>query len=166
MSASRSEKKHGDATANLALDTDLGWAIRMVSSAFRRVATESVADLPGGARAYLVLVALAGGEPPSQLALAKAVSLDRTVMTYLLDDLEAHGLVTRRPDPRDRRARQVLITDAGRTRLDQVRHNLAGAEGRLLADLDDHDDRQLRTLLARVAQTAQRDAVAPAEVDC
>ena len=38
-------------------------------------------------------------------------------MPYLLDDLEAHELVTRRPDPRDRRARQVLITDTGRTRL-------------------------------------------------
>ncbi|MFE9688059.1 hypothetical protein [Streptomyces sp. NPDC006285] len=57
--------------AELALDTDLGWAIRMVSSAFRRVTTASVADLPGGARAYLVLVALSGGEPPSQLASPK-----------------------------------------------------------------------------------------------
>lgn len=99
----------------------------MVSAAFRRVATESVADLPGGARGYLVLVALAGGEPPTQLALAREVSLDRTVMTYLLDDLEAHELVSRRPDPRDRRARQVLITDTGRTRLDQVRQSLAAA---------------------------------------
>ncbi|MGA6158719.1 MarR family winged helix-turn-helix transcriptional regulator [Stenotrophomonas sp. NPDC087984] len=166
MSASMSEKKHSGETADLTLDTDLGWAIRMVSSAFRKVATESVATLPGGARAYLVLVALAGGEPPSQLALAKAVSLDRTVMTYLLDDLEAHELVTRRPDPRDRRARQVLLTDTGRTRLDEVRQNLAAAEARLLTDLHDHDARQLRTLLARVAQTAQRESLAPDESDC
>jgi DNA-binding MarR family transcriptional regulator len=162
---SEKENQSGEA-ADLALDTDLGWAIRMVSSTFRRVATESVADLPGGARAYLVLVALAGGEPPSQLALAKKVSLDRTVMTYLLDDLEAHELVTRRPDPRDRRARQVLITDTGRARLAQVRHSLAAAEGRLLSDLDVHDAAQLRTLLARVARTAQRESSAPDEADC
>ncbi|MEU0377299.1 MULTISPECIES: MarR family winged helix-turn-helix transcriptional regulator [Streptomyces] len=148
-----------------ALDTDLGWAIRMVSAAFRRVATESVADLPGGARGYLVLVALAGGEPPTQLALAREVSLDRTVMTYLLDDLEAHELVTRRPDPRDRRARQVLITDTGRARLDRVRQSLAAAEARLLTDLDAEDSAQLRTLLSRVAQTAQREAVTPDEAD-
>ncbi|MFD0427023.1 MarR family winged helix-turn-helix transcriptional regulator [Streptomyces parvus] len=154
------------AAEDLALDTDLGWAIRMVSSAFRDVATESVADLPGGARAYLVLVALAGGEPPSQLALAKEVSLDRTVMTYLLDDLEAHGLVTRRPDPRDRRARQVLITDTGRTRLGEVRQSLAAAEARLLTDLDEDDAAQLRTLLSRVARTAQRESKAPDEAAC
>ncbi|MFD7315882.1 hypothetical protein [Streptomyces sp. NPDC059883] len=81
-------------------------------------------------------------------------------------DLEAHDLVTRRPDPRDRRARQVLLTDTGRTRLGQVRENLAAAEARLLADLDDHDANQLRTLLARVAQTAQSSSAAPAESDC
>lgn len=165
MSASKSEKKPSDGSADPALDTDLGWAIRMVSTAFRRVATESVAELPGGARGYLVLVALAGGEPPTQLALAREVSLDRTVMTYLLDDLEAHELVTRRPDPRDRRARQVLITDTGRSRLDQVRQSLAAAEARLLTDLDAQDSAQLRTLLSRVAQTAQREAVTPDEAD-
>lgn len=159
MSASTSNQPAGEA-AELALDTDLGWAIRMVSSAFRRVATASVADLPGGARAYLVLVALSGGEPPSQLALAKAVSLDRTVMTYLLDDLEAHDLVTRKPDPRDRRARQVLLTDTGRTRLNEVRQKIAAAEAKLLVDLDEHDNLQLRTLLARVARTAQADTTA------
>lgn len=161
-----SRKKPGGETAGLALDTDLGWAIRMVSTAFRDVATESVADLPGGARGYLVLVALASGEPPSQLALAKEVSLDRTVMTYLLDDLEGHELITRRPDPRDRRARQVLITETGRTRLARVRRNLAAAEARLLADLDEGEAEQLRALLARVGRTAQRELVAPHQTGC
>ncbi|MFJ4603871.1 MarR family winged helix-turn-helix transcriptional regulator [Streptomyces griseoluteus] len=168
MNASASQNKKPRAEAeSLALDTDLGWAIRMVSTAFRRVATDSVTDLPGGARGYLVLVALAGGnEPPSQLALAKEVSLDRTVMTYLLDDLEAHDLVTRKPDPRDRRARQVLITDTGRARLAQVRESLGAAEARLLTDLDPKDTEHLRTLLARVAQTAQREVLASGEGEC
>ena len=151
---------------DLALETDLGWAIRLVSTAFSRVATESVADLPGGPRGYLVLIALAGGEPPTQLALAKEVSLDRTVMTYLLDDLEAQQLVTRRPDPRDRRARLVLMTDTGRARLQQVRQSLNAAEAVLLADLNDQDEEQLRTLLSRVAQTAKRESLAPDETDC
>lgn len=159
-----SDNAAGEA-AGLALETDLGWAIRMVSSAFSRLATASVADLPGGARAYLILVALADGEPPSQLALARAVSLDRTVLTYLLDDLEDHELVSRRPDPRDRRARQVLLTDTGRMRLSEVREKLAAAEADLLMDLDEHDNLQLRALLARVARTAQ-DNITASDVDC
>lgn len=166
MSPTSESKKARDAVEDVALDTDLGWAIRLVSTAFRRVATTSVADLPGGARGYLVLVALAQGEPPSQLALAKEVSLDRTVMTYLLDDLEAHDLVLRRPDPRDRRARQVVLTETGRARLGEVRRSLASAEARLLADLTDGDAEHLRALLSRVAQTAQRELVAPDEMKC
>lgn len=137
----------------------------MISSSFVRMATSGVEELPGGHRGYLVLVALASGEPPSQLALAQQVNLDRTVMTYLLDDLEARQLITRRPDPRDRRARQVLITEEGRAHLARAQHSLSLAEARLLADLDEDDARQLRHLLMRVAQTAQREALAP-ESDC
>ncbi|WP_329190272.1 MarR family winged helix-turn-helix transcriptional regulator [Streptomyces sp. NBC_01428] len=166
MSATRGGSKgtrRSTADEDITLDTDLGWAIRMVSSAFRRVATESVAELPGGPRGYLVLVALAAGEPPTQLALAQQVSLDRTVMTYLLDDLEARELIERRPDPRDRRARQVVITDKGRDELGRARRGLATAEGRLLADLDESDAASLRTLLTRVAHTAQNAALGPDE---
>jgi DNA-binding MarR family transcriptional regulator len=152
-------------TAGAGLEADLGWAIRMVSSAFQRVASASVEDLPGGARGYLVLVALDSGETPSQLVLAQQVSLDRTVMTYLLDDLEKHGLTTRRPDPRDRRARQVLITDEGRVRLAEARRRLSLAEAELLADLDAVDTARLRGLLMRVARTARREATGTAP-DC
>lgn len=166
MDASGSGGKARGEVNDVALETDLGWAIRLVSTAFSRVATDSVAGLPGGPRGYLVMVALAGGEPPTQLALAREVSLDRTVITYLLDDLEAHQLVTRRPDPRDRRARLVLITDTGRTRLREVRQSLTAAEARLLADLNGHEAEQLRTLLSRVAQTAKRESLAPDETDC
>ncbi|MFE5121933.1 hypothetical protein [Streptomyces sp. NPDC056669] len=70
------------------------------------------------------------------------------------------------PTPATAAQRQVLLTDTGRTRLDEVRQNLAAAEARLLTDLHDHDARQLRTLLARVAQTAQRESLAPDESDC
>ena len=35
-------------------------------------------------------------------------------MTYLLDDLEKAGLIERRPDPADRRARRIAATASGR----------------------------------------------------
>ena len=98
-----------DSAKCAALDNDLTWAIRMISMALRRAAAEAAETLPGGSRAYLVLMALAEFEaedkPPTQLELAGQVGLDRTVMTYLLDDLEGRGLLLRRPNPKDRRAR-------------------------------------------------------------
>jgi DNA-binding MarR family transcriptional regulator len=137
------------------LEGELGWAIRLTSEAFRRTATGSVAALPGGPRGYLVLTAASSGPPRSQLAIAQQLALNKTVMTYLLDELETEGLITRRADPSDRRARHVLVTPEGTRALDVARARLRTAEARLLADLDPAEERQLRSLLERVARTAR-----------
>ncbi|MES5825417.1 MarR family transcriptional regulator [Streptomyces sp. RG80] len=140
------------------MDNDLVWAIRMISGALRRAAADASETLPGGSRAYLVLVALAeaGDTPPTQLELAGQVGLDRTVMTYLLDDLEGQGLLSRRPNPRDRRARHVILTDEGRSQLKRMRTDVAAAEARLLEELSEEQRVQFRDLLTQVALTAQR----------
>jgi DNA-binding MarR family transcriptional regulator len=140
------------------LDNDLVWAIRMISGALRRAEAEAAETLPGGSRAYLVLMALAATKdtPPTQLELAGRVGLNQTVTTYLLDDLEGLGLLTRRPNPQDRRARHVILTHEGRAQLQRIRTDVAAAESRLLAELSDQQRAQFRDLLARVALTAQR----------
>ena len=46
--------------------------------------------------------------------LAGAVVLNPTGMSRFVDRLEREGLVRREPDPADRRALQVVLTDAGR----------------------------------------------------
>jgi DNA-binding MarR family transcriptional regulator len=107
--------------------------------------------VPGGPRGYLFLAAAGQGEPSSQLALAQHLGVDRTAMTYLLDDLEGAGLVERRPDPADRRARRVTVTEEGLDRLRAVKGDLRHVEDDLLAPLDDADRDVLRTLLRRLA---------------
>ena len=146
-----------DGAQGLALDNDLVWAIRLISGALRRAADEAAETL-GGSRAYLVLMALAATEdkPPTQLELAGQVGLDRTVMTYLLDDLEGQGLLARRPNPQDRRSRHVVLLDEGRAQLQRMRADVAAAEARLLSELSEEQRAQFRDLLTRVALTAQR----------
>ena len=63
-----------------------------------------------------VLVVVHAGEVAGDLAaavqdvagnqgtLGQQLGIDRTVLTYLIDDLESLGLVERRPDPADRHA--------------------------------------------------------------
>ncbi len=46
--------------------------------------------------------------------LARSIAKPRTSFTPLLDGLEIHGLVTRKPDPDDRRAILVSLTEKGR----------------------------------------------------
>lgn len=133
------------------IETELGWALPVTYRAFSRVATGAVADVPGGPRGYQVLVAITTEPPSSQLALAQRLGIDKTQMTYVVDALEAGGFVERRPDPRDRRVRQVHPTDVGRSLLSTARDGLRDAEGVLLRNLTGDEQTQLRRLLARVA---------------
>ena len=122
-----------------------------------------MAGLPGGPRGYQVLAAAAADEHGSQLALAQHLGVDRTVMTYLLDDLEAAGLIQRRPDPADRRARRIVATRHGRGTLAELDERLRAAEDQLLSGLDGAEDRQLfRGLLRRLAVHASRSDLARA----
>jgi DNA-binding MarR family transcriptional regulator len=140
------------------LDRDLGWAIGVVSRGYRQAAMGAVEELPSGPRGYHVLSAVSEGTPRSQLALARLLGIDKTVMTHLIDDLEKAGMVTRRPDPQDRRARQVAITASGGRALARARAQVAAAEAKLLADLSDEENEVLRGLMARVARHAQASA--------
>jgi DNA-binding MarR family transcriptional regulator len=133
------------------LESDLGWALGTVMRSYLRAVDEVVAQVPGGPRGYQVLAAAGRGEAGSQLALAQHLGVDRTVMTYLLDDLESAGLVERRPDPADRRARRISLTGDGGARLCALERALRSAEEAVLAPLADDERTVLRELLARIA---------------
>jgi DNA-binding MarR family transcriptional regulator len=133
------------------IETELGWALPVMYQGFSRSATGAVADVPGGPRGYQVLVAITTEEPSSQLALAHRLGIDKTQMTYVIDALEAGGFVERRPDPSDRRIRQVHPTEGGRSLLSSARIALRDVEGVLMRDLSAEEQTQLRRLLARVA---------------
>jgi DNA-binding MarR family transcriptional regulator len=151
--------------AACALSNDLGWALGAVFRGYLKATHEALAGLPGGPRGYQVLAAAAGDEHGSQLALAQHLGVDRTVMTYLLDDLEATGLIERRPDPADRRARRIVATPDGRTCLTHLDERLRAAEEQLLSGLDAGPDRQVfRSLLRRLALHAS--AGEPARTTC
>lgn len=147
-----------------ALADDLGWGLGTVFRAYVTAAQAAVADLPGGPRGYQVLSAAAQGTVGSQLALAQHLGVDRTVMTYLLDDLEAVGLIERRPDPADRRARRIVATRKGTRLLAALDDRLQTAEARLLSPLDPTARESFRAQV-RVLAT-QVDAVDPLESPC
>jgi DNA-binding MarR family transcriptional regulator len=117
------------------LADDLGWLLLRAARGYLTAATGLTADVPGGVRGHHLMRTVTHGCPATQLELAAALGLDRTVLTYLVDDLAAAGLVERQSDPADRRARRVVITDAGRTRLAEVDERLAALEANLLPDL-------------------------------
>ncbi|MFC9998568.1 MarR family winged helix-turn-helix transcriptional regulator [Nocardia sp. NPDC127526] len=52
-------------------------------------------------------------EPITARELAARMSCEPSNATFVLDRLEAHGLIERRPHPTDRRAKQIELTAAG-----------------------------------------------------
>ncbi|BBG04488.1 MULTISPECIES: MarR family winged helix-turn-helix transcriptional regulator [Pseudonocardia] len=138
---------------------DLGRSLGTVLRAYQQSVRGHVDDLPGGPRGFQVLSIAAGGACHNQATIAQLLGLDRTVMTYLVDDLEKRALVERRPDPADRRSRQVLLTTAGRRLLDDVSARISAVEEQLLAPLDEAERPLFREMVARIAQARPVDAV-------
>ena len=146
------------------VETDLGWALGVVFRRYAKTAAAVLDDVPGGPRGYQVLAAAHGEGPKRQLDLAAQLGVDRTVMTYLLDDLEKAGLVQRRPDPADRRARLIAPTDKGLETLCDLERRLSTAEEDVLGTLDESERSSFRLLLQRVAMKAN--AVDPVHNAC
>ena len=116
--------------------------------------SESLTPLGLNLRDYAVLIAAeraaSMGSPRTQLALSRAARLDKSTMVVALDALEGAGLVERRPDATDRRARIVEPTDAGRERLARAEGIVADVEDEVLSDLGAEERRILRDLLRRL----------------
>src|SRR6201994_1463690 len=63
---------------------------------------------------WIVLFRLRQQEGLSQVDLADVLELQPISLVRLLDRLVEHGLLERRPDPKDRRANRLFLTHAGR----------------------------------------------------
>jgi DNA-binding MarR family transcriptional regulator len=92
--------------------------------------------------------------PISQQELGEYVRKDRTTIVALVDDLESAGLVERRRNPADRRAYALQLTEEGHDWLAAAGPALAGAEDRLLRDLDEDERANLVETLQRVLFSA------------
>lgn len=70
-------------------------------------------DLKSGQ--FSILMSLNRPEPPTLGAVARLLGMDRTTLTANLKPLERRGLLTVTPDPEDKRARRLALTDAGQS---------------------------------------------------
>lgn len=139
------------ATESETRPSDLGWSLGVLLRAYERGLASALADVPHGFRGFLVLREVVRGAHPSQAALAASLGIDRTVMTYLLDDLEGAGLVARRVAEVDRRQRRVLATPDAEGLLADLEQRVAHAEDAVFGALEPSDRRTVSALLRRAA---------------
>jgi DNA-binding MarR family transcriptional regulator len=87
--------------------------------------------------------------------LAARANMTPQAMGEVVDELEDLGYVVRRPDPTDRRAKLVVLTDRGRDCVAAGRATIDGIEGRLAEVLGAAGRRQLRRLLTKVLESGE-----------
>ncbi|AKQ56943.1 MarR family winged helix-turn-helix transcriptional regulator [Bordetella hinzii] len=75
------------------------------------------------------------GRPMRQKELAASLGLDGSSIVRVLDALEAGGLLARREDPDDRRAKALTLTPAGQAVVEQVEAVARQVREAALADL-------------------------------
>jgi MarR family transcriptional regulator, lower aerobic nicotinate degradation pathway regulator len=112
---------------------------------------------------FALLNVLGARKGAIQQEIGSAMGIDPSTMVSLIDQLESAGLAQRRPHPKDRRAREVVITPKGRRVLKQARQLAVQVEDDVLRGLNGAERRQLLTLLRRALSSAPPQSLWTAE---
>jgi DNA-binding MarR family transcriptional regulator len=86
--------------------------------------------------------------------LAERANMTPQAMGEVVDELEELGYVVRRPDPTDRRAKLVVLTERGQSCVAAGRATIDGIEERLDELLGARGRATLRRLLTKVLESA------------
>jgi DNA-binding MarR family transcriptional regulator len=82
--------------------------------------------------------------------LAAGANMTAQAMGEIVDELESLEYVVRRPDPRDRRAKLITLTDRGRAAVEAGEQTIVGLEEDIVAILGRTDYERLRRSLAKI----------------
>jgi DNA-binding MarR family transcriptional regulator len=147
-------------TSNLdrgVLPSLLGYVLRRTQSAvfadFAATFAEAGEALSPGEFGLLVLVRRNAGL--SQMALARALGIDRSTLVPILDRLQARGLLVRRNSPTDGRTHALGLTPAGGKALAKFERLVKAHEKRIACGLSASEMRTLIELLERVRAAAR-----------
>lgn len=145
------EHMHGPQGIHGALARHTGFLISRLGMVAQKRFAERIESLGLTPRMWGALNVLDAEGTITQHALCKCVGMDPSSMVSTIDELEARGLVERRPHPSDRRAHALHVTELGRVTLAQGRKLARQAQDELLAPLDAEEREQLHDLLLRLA---------------
>ncbi|MDT0406547.1 MULTISPECIES: MarR family winged helix-turn-helix transcriptional regulator [Streptomyces] len=110
----------------------------------------ALAGVPLDRAAVALLRQMADTEPMRPGELAARLGVEASHVTRTVQQLQKSGHVSRVPDPDDRRAQRIELTDAGREAIRRVRETGIRGMQVALADWSAEDLRQLAALFHRM----------------
>jgi MarR family transcriptional regulator for hemolysin len=124
------------APSQATIRAEIGLSLLRIARQWRREADEALAAHGlSQATAIPLLVLSRRGKCVRQGVLAEEVGIEGPSLVRLVDLLQAEGLVQRREDPTDRRAKMLHLTALGETRADEVNRVLRRVRAYLLKDI-------------------------------
>jgi DNA-binding MarR family transcriptional regulator len=136
-------------------DQRLGFLMHDVSRLRRSVFDEFVKPLGVTRSQWWVLAHLSRHDGVNQTDLASMLDIGKAALGGLVDRLEAAGLIERRADAHDRRAKRIHLSPAGHRLVRAMRGRSHEMSERILAGLSTQDRLDLAVLLARVKLNLQ-----------
>jgi MarR family transcriptional regulator for hemolysin len=102
------------------INREFGFILNDVARLLRTYADHKAAQFGITRAQWAVLVRLERSEGLNQTELADMLDLQPITLTRLLDKLSDSGLIERRPDPGDRRAKRLFLAPAARPLLKRL----------------------------------------------
>lgn len=127
------------------------WLLGRAAARGRGLVAAALADEGLRMWHHAVLAAVAERGPIAQAALGRSLAIDPKDMVGILNDLQADELVSRAPDPDDRRKNAITVTPDGLVLLERCRRLAARANEELLAPLAADERTHFLALLRRIA---------------
>ena len=116
------------------IEESLGYLINRAARAFANQLGEQLRPFDVGIGQWAVLLHLWGNDGMTQAQLARRVAIEQPTMVRTIDRMERDGLVTRAPDPNDRRASRITLTERGWALRDDLVPLAAGVNRAATAD--------------------------------
>ncbi len=110
---------------------------------------------------YAALAAVSAKPGIDQVTLAGLIAYDRTTITGVVDRLAQKGLVARQESSRDRRARELTVTPAGRKTLNGITPAVEAAQRTMLRGLTQKEAKDLMHLLQKAIASGNELSRAP-----
>ncbi|MGP4011219.1 MarR family winged helix-turn-helix transcriptional regulator [Streptomyces sp. 4N124] len=137
----------------LAIRTLPSWLLGRAAARGRALVSAALAEEGMRTWHHAVLSAAHDLAPVAQADLGRSAGLDPKDVVGILNDLQSAGLVTRTPDPTDRRKNAVSLTRDGTRLLARCEKLARAANDDLLSPLSEAERAQFIRLLSRISGT-------------
>lgn len=134
---------------------------RLMRMTFEKRILSAGLELTAGEARTLVQIAAHSGS--RQLDIAMRMGLEPMTVSAFLDRLQMRGLIERQPDPLDRRAKRIVLSDTAEEMIRAISVEIVAVQNEATNGLDDQELGAVRQALRNVRQNLQKAEPASAE---